>query len=60
MEKNKLGYLPDERPSFWHAIIFAVQQFLVMLPATVLQQCTNLAFRQLFFQAVWQHFLFSY
>lgn len=36
MEKNKLGYLPDERPSFWHAIIFAVQQFLVMLPATVL------------------------
>ena len=36
MEKNILGYLPDERPSFWHAIIFAVQQFLVMLPATVL------------------------
>ena len=36
-EKNGvLGYLPDEKPSIGKAIIFAIQQFLVMLPATVL------------------------
>lgn len=37
MQKNNVvGYLPDERPSLGKAIIFALQQFLVMLPATVL------------------------
>lgn len=34
--KNQVGYLPDEMPSLGRAIIFALQQFLVMLPATVL------------------------
>lgn len=37
MQQNKaVGYLPDEKPSFGKALIFALQQFLVMLPATVL------------------------
>ncbi len=37
MQQNKaVGYLPDEKPSFGKAIVFALQQFLVMLPATVL------------------------
>ena len=31
-----VGYLPDEKPSLGKAIVFALQQFLVMLPATVL------------------------
>lgn len=31
-----VGYLPDEKPRLSKAIIFALQQFLVMLPATVL------------------------
>jgi uracil permease len=36
-EKNEvLGYLPDEKPSLGKALVFALQQFLVMLPATVL------------------------
>ena len=29
------GYLPDERPSFGKLILFALQQILVMFPATV-------------------------
>lgn len=40
MEENKsidkVGYLPDEKPKLSKALIFALQQFLVMLPATVL------------------------
>lgn len=37
MNNNEvLGYLPDERPKLSRALIFALQQFLVMLPATVL------------------------
>lgn len=32
----KVGYLPDDKPSFGKAIVFALQQFLVMLPATIL------------------------
>ncbi|NLB48724.1 MAG: xanthine permease [Erysipelotrichia bacterium] len=35
-KRDVVGYLPDERPSFGKAILFALQQFLVMLPATVL------------------------
>jgi len=31
-----VGYLPDEKPSLGKAIVFALQQFLVMLPATIL------------------------
>ncbi|WP_025724943.1 uracil-xanthine permease family protein [Acholeplasma granularum] len=35
-EKDIVGYLPDDRPSIGKSIVFALQQFLVMLPATVL------------------------
>src|SRR5690554_493125 len=35
-EKDVVGYLPDDKPSLGKAIVFALQQFLVMLPATVL------------------------
>lgn len=36
-EKNVLtGYLPDDKPSLGKSIVFALQQFLVMLPATIL------------------------
>ena len=35
-QTDVVGYLPNERPSFGKAIVFALQQFLVMLPATVL------------------------
>jgi len=36
-QKNGVvGYLPDQKPSFWKTVVFAFQQFLVMLPATVL------------------------
>ncbi len=31
-----IGYLPDERPPIWKLILFALQQILVMFPATVL------------------------
>lgn len=31
-----VGFLPDEKPNIGQAIVFALQQFLVMLPATVL------------------------
>ncbi|MDF2685602.1 MAG: xanthine permease [Clostridia bacterium] len=36
--KNNLavGYLPDERPPFFKLILFALQQIIVMFPATVL------------------------
>ncbi len=30
------GYLPDERPPFWKLVLFALQQIVVMFPATVL------------------------
>lgn len=37
MEKKKIvGYLPDERPPVWKLILFALQQILIMFPATVL------------------------
>lgn len=37
MRDNKVaGYLPDEKPSIGKALVFALQQFLVMLPATIL------------------------
>jgi len=31
-----VGYLPDERPPFFELILFALQQIVVMFPATVL------------------------
>ena len=34
--KGVLGYLPDERPSAGKLVLFALQQILVMFPATVL------------------------
>lgn len=34
--ENIVGYLPDETPPFWKLILFALQQILVMFPATVL------------------------
>ncbi len=30
-----LGYLPDERPSSWKLLLYAIQQVIVMFPATV-------------------------
>lgn len=37
MTTNKVvGYLPDERPPFFELILFALQQIVVMFPATVL------------------------
>lgn len=36
MEKNStIGYLPDERPPIWKLLLYAIQQFIVMFPATV-------------------------
>lgn len=36
MFKNKaIGYLPDERPPVWKLLLYALQQVIVMFPATV-------------------------
>lgn len=35
MEKQKLGYLPDERPTLGKLLLYALQQVVVMFPATV-------------------------
>lgn len=36
MQKEKiLGYLPDERPPAWKLFLYALQQVIVMFPATV-------------------------
>ena len=37
MQKNQamIGYLPDERPSTWKLLLYAIQQVIVMFPATV-------------------------
>ncbi|NLG81924.1 MAG: xanthine permease [Bacilli bacterium] len=35
-EEKVLGYLPDEKPRFIELILFALQQIVVMFPATVL------------------------
>ncbi|HEY8422969.1 MAG TPA: solute carrier family 23 protein [Thermoclostridium sp.] len=36
MEKNSpIGYLPDERPPIWKLLLYAIQQVIVMFPATV-------------------------
>jgi len=35
MENKKLGYLPDERPPIGKLLLYAIQQVIVMFPATV-------------------------
>jgi uracil permease len=35
-EQKATGYLPDESPSFFKLLLFALQQIIVMFPATVL------------------------
>ncbi len=37
MAKNQLvsGYLPDEQPPIWKLLLYAIQQVIVMFPATV-------------------------
>jgi uracil permease len=37
MEKNQhlIGYLPDEKPPVWKLLLYAIQQVIVMFPATV-------------------------
>lgn len=32
---SKTGYLPDEQPPFWKLILYALQQVIVMFPATI-------------------------
>ncbi|MGI6039262.1 MAG: xanthine permease [Clostridiales bacterium] len=34
-KKEAIGYLPDERPPIWKLLLYAVQQFVVMFPATI-------------------------
>ena len=36
LEEKTIGYLPDESPSYGRLFIFAIQQIIVMFPATVL------------------------
>ncbi|MEG1523811.1 MAG: solute carrier family 23 protein [Clostridia bacterium] len=35
-DNKATGYLPDERPPFWKLLLYAVQQIIVMFPATIL------------------------
>ncbi len=35
MDKKKIGYLPDERPPIWRLLLYALQQVVVMFPATI-------------------------
>lgn len=35
MKKQIVGYLPDERPAFGKLLLYAIQQVIVMFPATV-------------------------
>ena len=35
-EPKVIGYLPDEKPPFWKLILYALQQIIVMFPATIL------------------------
>ncbi|HHT47960.1 MAG TPA: xanthine permease [Firmicutes bacterium] len=35
LQTQALGYLPDERPPFWRLFLYAIQQVIVMFPATV-------------------------
>jgi uracil permease len=33
--KPEIGYLPDEKPPIWKLLLYAIQQVIVMFPATV-------------------------
>src|SRR5574344_500296 len=35
MEEKTIGYLPDEKPPFFNLLLYALQQVIVMFPATV-------------------------
>jgi uracil permease len=35
VSQGQIGYLPDESPSFWKLILYALQQVIVMFPATI-------------------------
>lgn len=35
MENRKIGYLPDERPPLGKLLLYAIQQVIVMFPATI-------------------------
>lgn len=35
VQTQSLGYLPDERPPFWKLLLYALQQVIVMFPATI-------------------------
>jgi hypothetical protein len=35
MNKSNIGYLPDERPPFGKLLLYAIQQVIVMFPATI-------------------------
>ena len=35
MDKSKNGYLPDERPPLGKLLLYAIQQVIVMFPATI-------------------------
>ena len=32
---STVGYLPDETPPFWKLLLYAIQQVIVMFPATI-------------------------
>ncbi len=34
-EQQQIGYLPDEQPPIWKLLLYAIQQVIVMFPATV-------------------------
>jgi len=34
-QNSSIGYLPDERPPFWKLLLYALQQVIVMFPATI-------------------------
>ncbi|NLG25066.1 MAG: xanthine permease [Clostridiales bacterium] len=37
MQRNQtIGYLPDERPPIWKLLLYAIQQVIVMFPATIM------------------------
>jgi uracil permease len=35
MENHRIGYLPDERPPLYRLLLYALQQVVVMFPATI-------------------------
>ncbi|OQB25110.1 MAG: putative pyrimidine permease RutG [Firmicutes bacterium ADurb.Bin182] len=35
LKNQAIGYLPDERPPIWKLLLYAIQQVIVMFPATI-------------------------